>query len=139
MTRSIRQALILGALLLIGTSASAQRVNAPNRGGGELAQHYLLVDQAGQWRHTSPAMGTLTLTLKADGTYQFAQVKDGKTKRLTGEYGFLDAPAGRRGTDLLLFSGPRAAKKTPSVRWSFVKSGNSVISLRNRIFQRIAA
>ena len=140
MTRFIRQAVLTLALLLAATAASAQRVAAPARANAaadpSLAKHYLLTDQVGKWRHTSPAMGVLNVSLNSNGTYTFSQVKDGKTKNLSGEYAFIDGNGGR--TDLLLFSGPRAAKKTPAVRWSFVKGTNrAIMTLRSRIFQRV--
>ena len=140
MTRFTRQALLTLALLLVATAASAQRVAAPARANAAadptLARHYLLTDHAGRWRHTSPAMGVLHLTLNANGTYTFAQVKDGKTKNLSGEYAFSDGASGR--SDLLLFSGPRAANKAPVVRWSFVKGTSpAIMTLRNRFFQRV--
>ena len=140
MTRFTRQALLTLALLLVASAAQAQRVAAPARGNAAadptLAKHYLLRDHAGRWRHTSSAMGVLNLTLNPNGTYTFSQVKDGDTKNLSGEYAFIDGASGR--SDLLLFSGPRAAKKTPAVRWSFVKGTSpTIMTLRSRIFQRV--
>jgi hypothetical protein len=80
-------------------------------------------------------MGVLNITLNPNGTYTFSQVKDGKTKNLSGEYAFIDGANGR--SDLLLFSGPRAAKKTPAVRWSFTRGTTpTIMTLRSRIFQR---
>ena len=131
MTRILRQAALVCTLLVGGTSAHAQRVAAPARAG--TASHYLLADNVGTWTHASPALGQLTLTLGSNGVYRFAQVKAGTTKNLAGEYAFVDE---RGRTDLLLFSGPRAAKKEPSVRWSYSKSGKDLISLRNRLFAR---
>ena len=140
MTRFTRQAVLTLALLLVATAAQAQRVAAPARGNPaadpSLAKHYLLTEQVGKWRHTSPAMGVLNITLNPNGTYTFSQVKDGKTKNLSGEYAFIDGNAGR--SDLLLFSGPRAAKKAPAVRWSFTKgTTRAIMTLRSRIFQRV--
>ena len=131
MTRILRQAALVCTLLLAATAASAQRVPAPARAG--TAGHYLLADHAGTWTHSSPALGELTLTLGSNGVYRFSQVKAGTTKRLAGEYAFVDE---RGRTDLLLFSGPRAAKKEPSVHWSYSRSGKDLISLRNRLFAR---
>jgi hypothetical protein len=140
MTRFIRQATLTLALLLVASAASAQRVAAPARGNPAadpaLAKHYLLTDLTGRWRHTSPGMGVMNLTLNPNGTYTFSQAKDGKTKNLSGEYAFSDGASGR--SDLVLFSGPRAPKKTPVVRWSFTKgSSTAIMTLRNRIFQRV--
>ena len=140
MTRFIRQAILTLALLLVASAASAQRVAAPARGNPAadpaLAKHYLLTDHAGRWRHSSPGMGVMTLTLNPNGTYAFSQVKDGKTKNLAGEYAFSDGASGR--SDLLLFSGPRAPKKAPAVRWAFTRAqAPTMMTLRNRIFQRV--
>ena len=140
MTRFIRQAVLSLALLLVASAAQAQRVAAPARGNPAadptLARPYILTDQPGRWRHTSPGMGVMNLTLNPNGTYAFSQVKDGDTKNLSGEYAFIDGAGGR--SDLLLFSGPRAAKKAPAVRWSFVKgSSPAIMTLRSRIFQRV--
>jgi hypothetical protein len=133
MSQFLRQALVIGALLLAAAPAHAQRVAAPARPG--LAQHYLIVENAGTWRHNSAAMGDLTLTLLPNGTYKFAQVRAGVTKHLAGEYAFLDAPKTKT-TELLLFSGPRAANKAPAVRWSYKAMGKGTVTLRDRIFFR---
>jgi hypothetical protein len=134
MTHLLRRAVLTGALLLAATAAHAQRVAAPARAG--LPQHYLLSDNAGTWTHSSAAMGELSLTLNPDGTFRFAQAKSGQTKRLAGEYAFMDDRRSKSGTDLLLFSGPRASGKTPSVRWSYSKAGKDAIILRDRYFFR---
>jgi hypothetical protein len=131
MTQLYRQAVLILTLMIAATTVHAQRVAAPARSG--VSGHYLLSDNVGTWRHTSAALGDLTITLGSNGVYRFSQVKDGKTKRLAGEYAFVDE---RGRTDLLLFSGPRAPKKQPSVRWSYSKTGKDLITLRNRLFYR---
>jgi hypothetical protein len=133
MTRFLGQVLLATILLLAAGTAHAQKVPAPARPG--VAQHYLLTQHVGVWRHSSSAMGNLTLTLGSNGTYRFEQVKGSDTKRIAGEYAFMDAPGGTR-TDLLLFSGPRAADKMPSVRWSYSSSGKDAMTLRSRAFYR---
>ena len=135
MKRFVQRAVLGAALILSASLAEAQRIAAPARPG--TAQHYLLADRAGSWRHTSPALGELTVTLGTNGTYRFAQVKAGKTKRLAGEYAFVANPRGLTGTDLLLFSGPRAADKQPAVKWSFAAAGKDGMVLRRRSFFRV--
>ncbi|MBW3630631.1 MAG: hypothetical protein KY464_15215 [Gemmatimonadetes bacterium] len=134
MKRLLQRAVLGAALVLAASAAQAQKVAAPARPG--TAQHYLLVDRAGNWRHASPALGELAITLETNGTYRFTQTKAGKTKRLAGEYAFVDNPRSQTGADLLLFSGPRAANKQPAVKWSFAASGKDGMVLRSRAFYR---
>ena len=135
MTRILRQAAVLGALLLAANSAEAQSSKAAPR---PIPGHYLVAENFGTWRHSSGGMGTLTLTLNRDGTFTFNQVKTGDEPRpLSGEYAFLNAAPPSRAKELLLYSGPRAHGKQPSVRWSYLKNSKDVITLRDRMFFRV--
>lgn len=135
MTRFLRQAAVVGALLLPAVAIPAQQRPPAAR---PIPGHHLLASAFGTWRHSSGGMGQLTLTLNPDGTFTFAQIKSGdEPKRLAGEYAFLNATPPRTGTEVLLYSGPRAHGKEPSVRWSYIRSGRDAITFRDRMFFRV--